>query len=45
MYGELRDFNYPDSTSMYDNCRRDACAIMFAALSAMGWYAICLFHP
>ncbi len=38
MYGELRDANSPDSTSIYENCRRDACVIMFTALSAMGWY-------
>jgi hypothetical protein len=38
MYGELRDANSPDPTSIYENCRRDACVIMFTALSAMGWY-------
>lgn len=38
MYGELRDANAPDPTSIYENCRRDACVIMFTALSAMGWY-------
>jgi hypothetical protein len=38
MYGELRDANSPDPTPIYENCRRDACVIMFTALSAMGWY-------